>query len=345
MNSNILYSNKEIENFISLGDFGNAAKALLEQQEKSWQQLAEGYKSLEKVQTKEFQFDGFTLRVQFNPGRIVSTSAKVDEATIKERKCFLCEQNLPPEQKGILYRSRRDGFPDNFLILCNPFPIFPEHFTIPGLNHTPQTIKDSFEILLSLSKDLSSHYTVFYNGPKCGASAPDHLHFQAGNKFFMPVDKDYNYLKEKFGEKIFTKENINIYGVDDGLRRFISFESKDENAIKKFFNIFYSLYESVSGSSEEPKMNVLSFYDNEIGWRVIFFLREKHRPSHFFADEANKILLSPAGVDIGGVCITPLEKDFNRITKNILIEIFNEVSFDKDNFEYFNKVLKEKLKS
>lgn len=338
MDNNILYSNKEIDKFVSLSDYGNASKVLLEQQKKQWPQLAEGYNSLNSIKVKEFIFDGFTIRVQFNPGRIISTSANVNDAAIKERKCFLCQQNLPLEQKGILYL-------DKIIILCNPFPIFPEHFTLANIDHSPQQIINSFDIFLSLSKDLSEHYTVFYNGPKCGASAPDHLHFQAGNKYFMPVDNEFYFIKEKYGKRIYSTRSLAVFGADDGLRRFISFESKDINLIKNYFEKFYSVYASLSGGSDEPKMNILSFYDSEKGWRVIVFLREKHRPSHFFASDENKILLSPAAVDIGGVCITPLKNDFDRITKNILTEIFHEVSFDKDNFEFLIKALIENFMS
>ena len=121
------------------------------------------------------------MKVQFNPGRYISTSAKVDEKSINDRKCFLCPANLPEEQKGILYE-------EEYLILGNPFPIFPEHFTIPNINHVPQQIKNNFPLMLKLTKDLSKHYVVLYNGPKCGASAPDHFHFQAGTKNFMPIE-------------------------------------------------------------------------------------------------------------------------------------------------------------
>jgi len=318
-------------------DWSPAAKLLLEEQKKNWSLLSNNYKSLSTIEVKEFEFNNFKLRVQFNPGRITSTSADVSETSIENRKCFLCKENLPPEQRGILYKN-------NFIILVNPFPIFPEHFTIAKTGHVPQEIINSFEDLLSLSKDLSKDYIVFYNGPKCGASAPDHLHFQAGNKFFMPIDFDYKNLKDKSGEIIFYNEDINIFGIDDGLRRFISFESSDQEAITKLFGIFYSSYKYISDSSEEPKLNILSSYEKDTGWRIIFFLREKHRPSHFFAGEKDKILLSPAAVDYGGVCITPLKKDFERITKNILIEIFHEVSFDKNNFRYLAKVLEEKIK-
>ncbi len=328
-----LCSDYELSKLISQHDFANASRLLLDLQKNSWLQLSEGYKSLESIKTKEFNFTGFTIRLQFNPGRIISTSAKVDENTIKTRKCFLCNENLPAEQKGILYK-------DDFLILCNPFPIFPEHFTIPHINHSPQEIKNSIGIFLELSKDLSSKYTVFYNGPKCGASAPDHLHFQAGNKFFMPVDNEYSYLKNNFSKGILKGENLSIYVIDDGLRRIVSFESKDKNEIINNFHKLYSLLALNSNENEEPKMNIISTYEKETGWRVIVFLREKHRPSHFFAEGESKILLSPAAVDLGGVCITPLENDFNKITKEVLTEIFNEVSLNKKNLD----VLLEKMK-
>ncbi len=335
-NNDILCSDNQLNKLISRNDFANASRLLLNLQKNNWSQLSEGYKSLGSIKTKEYLFDGFTLRLQFNPGRIISTSATVDENTIKTRKCFLCNENLPKDQKGILYRN-------NFLILCNPFPIFPEHFTIPSIKHSPQEIKNSIGILLKLSKDLSSDYIVFYNGPKCGASAPDHLHFQAGNKFFMPIDKEYNYLKKKYSEGIFRNENISIYVMDDKLRKFISFESKNKREIIRYFHKLYSLLIISSNENEEPKMNIISSFSKETGWNLIVFLREKHRSSHFFAQGDKKILLSPAAVDLGGVCITPMEKDFYKISKETLIEIFNEVSFSRKKFEVLLDKMKDKF--
>ena len=149
--------------------------------------LRSGYDTLQSVRTKVYDFGGVQIKVQFNPGRLISTSAKVDAASIKERKCFLCAENLPPAQRGIPC----DG---EYIVLCNPFPIFPEHFTIPSLHHTPQLIRDSFAALLRLTRELGSRYTVLYNGPRCGASAPDHLHFQAGNRSYLPIDAEYDAL-------------------------------------------------------------------------------------------------------------------------------------------------------
>lgn len=313
-------------------DLGDAAKELLEQQKTEWELLANGSKSLSTVEVKEFQFDGFSLKVQFNPGRIISTSAKVDPKSIKERKCFLCPQNLPPQQKGILYK-------DHYVVLCNPFPIFPEHFTIPGKEHKPQAIQGAFADMLEFSKDISKYYTVFYNGPKCGASAPDHFHFQAGDKNFMTIDHDYPTLKQKYSQTMHDGNDVQVYAIDDSLRKMLVFESGNIDVLADALEKFYIKYKAFVNTEEEPMMNVLSFYEND-AWRVIILLRQKHRPSHYFIEGEEQIMLSPASVDLGGVCITPLEKDFNKITKEILSEIFKEVFVTEERFEEIKNAIK-----
>jgi hypothetical protein len=309
-------------------DLGNSSSELLKMQKESWEQCSNGYRSLDTVQTKEFEFDGFNIYVQFNPGRIISTSAKVDAESIKERRCFLCLDNLPSDQKGILYK-------ENYIILCNPFPIFPEHFTIPSIKHKPQSIPGYFYDFLMISKDLSEKYLVFYNGPKCGASAPDHFHFQAGTKEFLPLVKDYTTYKKKFGRGIYSDNNIEISHLDDGLRRLFIIEGDSPRKIEAAFMNFYRIPDQVTVSGEEPMMNILCFYEDGL-WKVIIILREKHRPSYFFAEGDKNIMISPAAVDLGGVCITPLEKDFSKITKDDLSRIFDEVILDD---EKFNKLI------
>jgi ATP adenylyltransferase/5',5'''-P-1,P-4-tetraphosphate phosphorylase II len=320
------------------GNFADVIKYLLENQKKEWGKLAEGYETLNSVKVKSFQFDGFKIKVQYNPGRFTSSSAKVDPGSIKERKCFLCIPNLPEEQRGVKYG-------DDFIVLVNPFPIFPEHFTIAHLNHIPQQISGWFGKMLSLSKDLSKFYTVIYNGPKCGASAPDHLHFQAGNKFFMTVDNEFHLIKNEYGETVFENDLLAVTGVDDSLRRFIAIETSQMETAEKVFGLFYDIYSKAVSYNEEPMMNILSFYEEEYGWRIIIYLREKHRSSHFFKEGDDKILLSPAAVDLGGVCITPLEKDFNRTDKELVTEIFREVSLRKEQFDYIKLQLRNSLKS
>ena len=323
---NVLTNDQIIKNFVKENNFSDAAKWLFEIQKEQWSMLTDGFKSLDTVKSKTFQFDGFKIKAQFNAGRIISTSAKVDPKSISERKCFLCIENLPEEQKGILYN-------DNYIILCNPFPIFPTHFTLTHKEHQSQRIFDTFPDMLDLSKDISKYYSVIYNGPRCGASAPDHLHFQAGNKFFMPIDDEFHQMKNEYGKVIFEDDNLSVFAIDDELRKFISIESIDKEIVINTFNNFYKTYSELMSEAQEPLMNIVSFYEEEYGWRIIVFLRAKHRPAVFFAEGDENMLVSPAAIDLGGVCVFPREEDFNHITKKQIAEIFKEVFVDKEVFE------------
>ena len=301
------------------------ADALQKQQQGVWPLYADNAKGLQQVQVKTFHYAQCDLKVQFNPARIKSSAAKVDTKSISERKCFLCTDALPPQQKGI-------PFHDEYLILVNPYPIFPRHLTIPRLEHVPQLIEPYFRDMLELSRALES-YTVFYNGPKCGASAPDHMHFQAGNKGFLPVETEYDKLKAITDRKIFSNEHLEIFAVSNYLRKFIAIESDDMTLMQKAFNELYQLLEE-RRQEPEPMLNILSGFENG-KWRVLVFPRDKHRPDQYFAEGDANILLSPASVDFGGVCITPQEKDFNKIKAADLTSIFAQVSV---NDRYFDEL-------
>lgn len=302
-------------------------QALLFQQVDAWRLAREGYTALESVKTKTFLFDGFVVKVQYNPGRLVSTSAKTDPRSISERPCFLCRQNLPPEQKAILYG-------DAYLILVNPFPIFNEHFTIVHTEHRPQRIAGSFGTLLDLTGDIGSRYVLLYNGPRSGASAPDHLHFQAGNRSFIPIDFDYPAVRERFGRRIPTTRALSVSTIDGYLRRFIGIESRDKGVIVRAFEGIYDRWQAWSGEREEPMMNILVFLD-ENGWRVILIPRSKHRPSHYFREGDERILMSPGAIDLGGTCTVPAKQDFDRITRDDVTEIFDEVCMPQEKFAEF----------
>lgn len=315
-------------------NYCEAAKILISEQRVNWEQCKNGYATLDSVQVKTFQFENCSIKVQFNPGRMISTSAKVDTKSINERKCFLCKANLPEAQQTVEYK-------DDFIILVNPFPIFPEHFTLPSLHHTKQNIDSSIPVLLDFSKDLSPDFTVFYNGPRCGASAPDHLHFQAGTKNFMTIDNEFAFLREKVGEKVFASDSLSVDALDDGLRKMISIEGSTKSEVEKSFQVFYSSYKEITEQIEEPMMNVVGSYQNE-KWRIIIFIRKKHRPDVFFeVDEVKRLLLSPAAVDIGGVCILPRQGDFEKLTMEKLQDVFSEVFIDESVF----RKLKIKLKN
>ena len=299
---------------------------LINEQLKVWTLPAKNYKELEKVQVKKFEFDQFSINVQFNPARIVSSAAKVDKEAIKARKCFLCKENRPLEQIEMEK--------DDFYILINPFPIFPKHLTIAHKLHVPQLIKDNFESMLDISVQLSE-FVIYYNGPECGASAPDHFHFQAGNNGFLNLDNDFKTLKASKGKKIGKTDEV--LGIDDGFRKFIAIESSKKDFIMTVFSKIYEILEKQNKLKIEPALNILSNFKNG-KWMVKIFPRDKHRPWQYFEEGDNNILISPASVDLGGILITPLEKDFSKITEDDIKSIFEQVVIKESNF---NELLSE----
>lgn len=288
------------------------AKGLLDSQLKEWELAKSNYEALAGVESKEFSFREFSVTVQFNPARIQSSAAKVDAKSIQERKCFLCPNNLPVVQKGI-------PFGEEYQILVNPFPIFPKHYTIPTYQHTDQLILERYTDMLDLAKELPD-CVIFYNGPKCGASAPDHAHFQAGNKGFLPLEKD---MKNVSKELIYQSETLNVFAVKNYLRNsfLLEVENKEDSVI--FFKQLYSKLDLKEGETE-PMMNLVAWYDNT-KWYTWVLPRAVHRPTCFFAEGDDNILISPASVDLGGVLITPLEKDFKKITASDIRTILEEV--------------------
>jgi len=202
---------------------GQTAKEVLTQfaeaQKQSWPLAAANYAGLASVEEKQFDFGGFVIKVQFNPERIRSSAAKVDSQSIAARNCFLCDENRPAEQKAI-------GCGERFQILVNPFPIFHRHFTISALAHTDQLFFENIAEMLRIARNMEG-FTVFYNGPECGASAPDHLHFQAGENGFMPVKAEFDRMKTDKNNLLFETGSTKIRAFENYLRRMISIETNN----------------------------------------------------------------------------------------------------------------------
>jgi hypothetical protein len=305
-------------------DLADQAHALLNQQKQTWELLRTGYTALDSLRTRSFPIDGTHVVLQFNPGRIASSAAKVDDATIRARKCFLCLDHLPEEQRGIAYEH-------DFAILCNPFPIFPEHFTIARIQHTPQRILANFPDMLRLARDLRSRYSVFYNGPKCGASAPDHMHFQAYTRGQLPVEKNYDAMIRSHGKQI-ADGDARITAVSSSILRILALESPNPRALVHAFEQVYRSLGQFVPTDPEPMLNVLATHTGE-DWRVLIFPRLKHRPSFYFAEGDERILLSPATVELGGECSVPLEHDFNKLDVHHLLQMYQEVLIDPETLE------------
>jgi hypothetical protein len=322
----------ELSKFGPVNNLNEQVKSLVDQQKTTWETAGRNYKALTRVQTGTFDFGHFRIVTQFNPERIRSSAAKTDAKSISERPCFLCLKNLATEQKGIVFQNK-------YLILANPFPIFPVHLTISKLEHTPQEISAHFSDLLELSRDLSD-FTLFYNGPQCGASAPDHFHFQAVIKNSLPIESEFDVLETKYSEILIQSDRLKIVAVENYLRRFIAIVSDNKYEINKKFEFIYKNLESQNG--EEPMLNILCNFVEE-KWRVIIFPREKQRPSHFYQTGESQLIVSPAAVEMGGVLVLPGKEDFLKITKMEIEEIYGEVTINQDSFAELIKIAHQRL--
>lgn len=295
-------------------------QALLEVQIYQWEQCRQGYAYLKDAGFKEYNCNTYNVIVQFNPGRIISSTAKVDSNSIRLRKCFLCKHNRPSQQQDI-------ETVNGFVILCNPAPIFSSHFTISHIDHIPQSILEHFESILIISKELGPEITVTYNGPQSGASAPDHLHFQAFTSGIMPVESA-------------VKENGRVESIRQGLgvvrmydRTILVLQGDSSSMLcKDFANIYSSFAEVVTtGWNREPLLNLIVRYE-ENRWLVLVFLRKRHRPDYYFKQGKEQFIISPGAVDMGGLLIVPRREDFDRLTVGLIQDIYRQVSLEEEVF-------------
>ncbi len=296
--------------------YSDRINELFSEQLNNWELARMNYMGLSKVRTKKLAFDGFEILIQFNPARITSSSAKVDAGSVKQRPCFLCGNNRPKEQKEI-------PFGDDMIILVNPYPIFRRHLTIPSVSHTDQRIHDNFRKLLSVSQAMHL-YNVFYNGPQSGASAPDHLHFQAGNIGFLPVEMDFT--GRKHASLVSSEPGLDIWKWESYKRGIITLNGNDGEKLSRTFVKLFEQLALLQPERPEPMLNILSGYSAD-EWTVHIFPRKKHRPEQFFSSGDDRLLISPAAVDLGGVLITPREEDYEKITPGDVVDIFSQVCF------------------
>ena len=285
-----------------------------------WDDARHRFRDLKHVETKKLSEE---VRLQFNPARIVSTGAKIDKKTLGERPCFLCDKNRPKEQMS-------QQIDERFHLLVNPFPILPVHFTIPARKHQPQAIYKNYgEMHRFLS--LHSELMVFYNGPKCGASAPDHLHFQAGTSGILPLQTNWQRLSRNLTDIISLNDEEKIAVVRDFIVPAFVIISKSEESDE---TLFHRLYKSMPmrGDETEPMMNIIA-WRKEDEYISVVIPREKHRPEAYFAEGDAQVMVSPGALDMSGLIITPREEDFHKLTEESATTILQEcgISTEKMN--------------
>jgi len=289
---------------------------LYRSQKRTWPELAQACRGLASVQTRRLTGDD-EIFLQYNPARAVSSGAAVDAPSVKSRPCFLCPENLPKRQKGILYRDR-------YWVLCNPAPIFNHHFTVASVNHEPQNIASCADEFLKLASDAAPRYAVFYNGPACGASAPDHLHFQMVPKQTLPFLRG---LRRFSPARI--KSPVECQTVGTAGRAAVILQSPDAGALREEFLSFMERIRIALKTEEEPMVNVICFFAHNQA-TLIVFPRRRHRPAAYFRKGAERIFVSPGAVDMAGVVITPLLENYRRLGYDDLQAIYREVSLPAD---------------
>ena len=275
---------------------------LFRRQLESWPLLARGMKGLAESTTRPVRVGWFDVFVRHIPHRIASATAAVDRESVLKRPCFLCAENLDPEEEGIVFNA-------DFTIYCNPFPIVDRHLSIVHREHRPQRISGQLGSMLDLARALPGFF-VIYN-----ASAPDHMHFQAGSRDLFPIEKDTMNVREPA-----------VTGYE---RNVLLFRGSDRLQLIDEMHFAIDVLASVTGKKPEPMINIAAFHDPIAGFTVFMFPRGKHRPHVFYTGE---LTVSPGAIDLCGIVVVPLGKDFGRISGEDIAAIFREVTLPDDQF-------------
>ena len=288
-----------------------------------WPLACDNYRALKNVRVREVVAGGLTVKLQFNPARIVSSAAKLDKASLEQRKCFLCRDNRPSEQTLLRFEGRKNK---RYHILVNPYPIFPDHLVIAAQKHTDQSIWHRYIDMLDMARKYDG-FTFFYNGPKSGASAPDHHHFQAAPSGLIPlcddVDASMNSLR-----KIIEVQDARLYHYDKFTTGVFVIRSETAKSAAKLFYRLLDCAPSREGDTE-PQFNLFT-YRAEGEYRSIVVFRSRHRSHHYFSEGPDHLTMSPGCADMGGVFIVPIEEEYNKITSDLLEEMISEVSISEE---------------
>lgn len=287
-----------------------------------WEETNQRYQDLQQVKVKQLG----ELKAQFNPARIRSTGASIDKQAIAQRACFLCRENRPEQQ---LQRPVNDDFE----LLVNPYPILPQHYTIPLTEHKPQSIYNYFEEIRHLLRK-HSQLMVFYNGPKCGASAPDHMHLQAGTSGIVPIQTDWQRLSRTLQTIEENSDGESISLMTGYVCPVFVLRTTRSETERKYFR---RLYRAMINGADEPMMNIIA-WQQEGKYITLVFPRKKHRPDCYA-----ELMVSPGAIDMAGLLITPREEDFNALNADTAAAILAEVSISFDEAQQIAELVKNDL--
>ena len=299
-------------------DYSRVIDRLIVRQLRDWDVAGANYEALAGAVTRTLHLGEATITLQFNPERRRSSAAAIDKKSISSRKCFLCSENQPAKQKAMLWG-------DHYKIQVNPYPIFSRHLTIADLRHVPQRLAGRVGDMLSLARALPD-FVVFYNGPQCGASAPDHAHFQAGAKGEMPLCGEILHATTH----LLTDGDEGFIGYVDTLgRSLFTIETTTVRAAERYALRLLDLLPPTDGG-DEPMVNVLCWWDTtDRAWRMVIFPRRKHRPACYGEGEG-RLLLSPGAVDMGGLWAVPEFKDYDTLTAAQVQALYDELCLSRD---------------
>ena len=298
-------------------DYSRVINRLIARQLRDWDLAGANYEALAGVATRSLSLGEATVTLQFNPERRRSSAAVIDRRSLARRKCFLCTEYQPAKQKAVLWGER-------YKIQVNPYPIFKRHLTIADLHHVPQRLADRISDMLMLAQSLPD-FVVFYNGPRCGASAPDHMHFQAGAKGEMPLCDEMAHATTH----LLADSDEGFIGYVDQLgRNLFTIETSSQRAAERYALRLLDLLPVAQGD-EEPMVNVLCWWNTtDRLWHLVVFPRRKHRPACYGEGEG-KLLLSPASVDMGGLWAVPERKDFDALTPRMVQALYDELCMSR----------------
>lgn len=297
-----------------------------------WPLACENFRALKNVRVRDIDAGGLTVRLQFNPARMISSAAKLDKADIAKRRCFLCRDNRPTEQIMLKHEGRKGK---KYHILVNPYPIFPDHLVVAADSHVDQSILHRYVDMLDLARRYNG-FTFFYNGPRSGASAPDHHHFQAAPKGLIPLQEDVDRCIAEENEESCLKsvssiQDAKLYHYEKFTKGVFVLRS---DTVKSAAKLFYRLLDcaELPEGETEPMFNLFSYYKGG-EYRSIIVFRSRHRSHHYFSDGPDHLTMSPGCADMGGVFIVPVESEYEKITEDLLNEMIAEVSITAEEQE------------